>query len=166
LKYERNLTKRFSNIPESSMSSQRPATRTTARPPIRNIAGEGSASSKLEPIENLNSGTAASETVTGTRVYTTTNNTWFTEVLEKINQLQGSSERNFEQITRSIFNQEETLKAEVASSKHRLDTIEALIPVRAGEVLKEVMAEAKNIIKEDLKELRYEFNKKTCDIND
>jgi hypothetical protein len=148
------------------MSSQRPATRTTARPPIRNISGEGSASSELEPIENLNSGTAASETVTGTRVYTTTNNTGFSELLEKINQLQGSSERNFEQITRSIFNQEETLKAEVASSKHRLDTIEALIPVRTGEVLKEVMAEAKNIIKEDLKELRYEFNKETCDIND
>jgi DNA-binding transcriptional MerR regulator len=144
------------------MSSQRPVTQTTARPPIRNTSGEGSASSELEPTENLNSVIAASEIVTGTRAYTT----GFSELLEKIHQLQASSERDLDQITKSISNQEESLNAEIANLKHRLETIEALIPVRREEVLKQVLAEAKIIIKEDLKELGGEFNKEKYDKND
>jgi hypothetical protein len=145
-------------------SSHRAATRATTKQPSRNTSGEGLASFEPEPINNMTPGNEVQGPVAAAD--TVTDNVSLLELMEKLNHVQSSSERNFDQMAKSIINQKETLIAEIENSKTRMDAIEALITVRTEEMLKTMMAEAKTIITENINELRGEFIREKYDKND
>jgi hypothetical protein len=132
-------------------SSHRAATRATTKQPNKNTSGEDLASFEQEPINNMTPGNEVRGPVAAT--HTVTDNVILLELIEKLNHIQSSSERNFDQMAKSIFNQKETLIAKIENSKTRMDAIEALITFRIEKKLKTMMAEAQTIIREDINEL-------------
>jgi hypothetical protein len=143
-------------MPTSSGSS-RPKTRSSPRVTAASTGGTSSNTAQTNSDANAPSEIMVQPVLNSPITNNTSvDNNALSEILEKLQQVQTTTETSLEALSKTIEHQEKTLLEEIEKTKKRLDVIEDSLKTRSEELINSAKAEAEKVTKEQTSETKDE----------